>query len=66
MSGTLILSLAGILLAVSDIISARKINNLNERLDMQNELMKAYRERNEILSDIIVMMEKDIKDLKNQ
>ena len=66
MSGTLILSLAGILLAVSDIISARKINNLNERLDMQNELMKAYRERNEILSDIIVMMEKDIKDLRNQ
>lgn len=71
MSGITILSIAGILLALSNIVQSRAIAKIKECLRSQQKLIEAWQERNEILSDILLMMGKEmagkeLKDLKQK
>lgn len=66
MSGITILSIAGILLAVLSADHQREITKLKERIDAQQKLITAWQERNEILSDIVMMIEDELKNLKKK
>lgn len=62
-------AIAGILIAICQVSTIGKVIKITERLDAQQKLIEAWQERNEILSDILLMMGKEmsgkeLKDLK--
>lgn len=57
-------AIAGILIAICQVSTIDKVIKITERLNAQQKLLEAYKERNDILTDIFTMVESELKELR--